>query len=382
MRVAIVVKSLKIGGMERAAINLAETFANEGHQSHLIYFKQKGRKLSPNEHVNVHLFELEKLLKYTVIGLFLNIFSKILNGLIRHSYFYWQGLLLSPIFNYKIKQLEKEYGTFDLIIIRGQGTFEMIWPYNNKRLILQQVNILRNYDISLGDFFRRAIFSNKQVLCNAQSVYNELSSDFKKSNVKLQSLHVISSPINPQLIQKRSHEYEIDFKDRFIVNIGRLAPVKNIELLIDSYAFARENLGLQHKLVIVGDGNLRNALEKQGTNLGIEEHIHFTGALINPYPWLRKAELFAFTSKNEGLPNVLLEALACETKIISTKGRGGTLDIMSGELESKLTNFDKREVASMIMSELNTTETIDYKKHLRKYTPSSVVKEYINIYCQ
>ena len=58
MRVAVVVRSLKIGGMERVAVNLSEAFADAGHESHLIYFKDKNRVFTPKESVHFHHFDL------------------------------------------------------------------------------------------------------------------------------------------------------------------------------------------------------------------------------------------------------------------------------------------------------------------------------------
>ena len=377
MRVAVVVKSLQIGGMERAAINLAETFANEGHESHLIYLKPKNRALSPNEKVSVHLFNIEGILKKSLIGAVLNTVAKLLNGLIRHSYFYFQGLLLTPIFKYKLKKLQQAHGEFDLIIIRGQGTFEMIWKYNVPNLVIQQVNILRKYKTPLNDFFRRTIFSKKNIVCNAQSVYNELKEDFQNSGVKYKTLTMIPSPINIELIQNRANEYKVDFDHKYIINIGRLAPVKNVSLLIDAYAYAKAHLNLEHKLVIVGDGDLRESLEAQCRELNVEKDVHFTGMLKNPYPWLKKADLFVFTSKNEGLPNVLLESLACQTNILATRGRGGTLDIMSNGLEKNLMNFDKKEIAQKIVNTLKEDTDQDFHKFLQLYTPKNVVNQYI-----
>ncbi len=377
MRVAVVVKSLQIGGMERAAINLAETFVNEGHESHLIYLKPKNRALSPNEKVSVHLFNIEGILKKSLIGAILNSFAKLFNGIVRHSYFYFQGLLLTPIFKYKLNQLKKKYGEFDLIIIRGQGTFEMIWPYNDKNVIIQQVNVLHNYKTPLNTFFRQTLFNNKSIVCNAPTIYENIQTDLYEKQVKYRKLVMIPSPINIELIQKRANEYNVDFDHKYIINIGRLAPVKNISLLIDAYAYAKAHLNIEHKLVIVGDGDLRESLEAQCKELNVEKDVHFTGMLKNPYPWLKKADLFVFTSKNEGLPNVLLESLSCQTNIIATRGRGGTLDIMSNGLEKNLMNFDKKEIAQKIVNTLKEDTDQDFHKFLQLYTPKNVVNQYI-----
>ena len=116
MRVAVVVRSLKIGGMERAAINLAEAFEENGHESHLIYFKEKGKALEPNRKVYLHHFNLNRIMKLTIVGTIWHILSKIINMVFRDSYVFLVAYLITPIFKFKIKSIEKKYGKFDLII--------------------------------------------------------------------------------------------------------------------------------------------------------------------------------------------------------------------------------------------------------------------------
>ncbi len=377
MRIAVIVRSLKIGGMQRAAINLAEAFASQNHETHLIYFKSHENPLSPNESVKTHHFDLNKILKQTIVGLILNLIAKFINIIIRHSYFYLQGLLLTPIFRWKLKKLEKKYGKFDLIIMRGQGTFEAVWPYRDKRVVIQQVQIIHPSKRMFNNFYKRALYSDKNVLCNAPSILDDLKVNFNIFEVIPKKLTLIPSPINTQNIIKKSNEYIPEFKEKYIINIGRLAPTKNILFLIDTFAYAKKNLSLVHNLVIVGDGAQKNDLQKHVKSLNLEKHVHFTGALTNPYPWLKYADLFVFTSKNEGLPNVLLESLACKTDIVSTRGKGGTIDIMSGDLERNLTDFNIEELAKKIIYVLGHPNQIEHDKYLKKYTPAAIVNKYI-----
>lgn len=382
MRIAIIVKNLTVGGMQRAAINLSEAFADEGHESHLIYLKSKDQIFSPNKNVKLHLFEIEKILKSTISGKLLNLASKIMNAIIRHSYFIWQGYLLTPIFKKKLNKLEKEYGTFDLIIVRGQATFEMIHTLDEDRVIFQQVNILgaKNSIFSIHKYFVNTLFNNKNIVCNAPTIYENINNNFTKYDISPKSLHMIPSPINMQKIKNKSLEYEPEYTNKFIINVGRFSNAKNISFLIDAFAYAKNQLNLKHNLVLVGNGSLQQEYKKQIKLLNIEKYIHFTGSLDNPYPWIKKADLFVFTSLYEGLPNVLLESLSCETNIVSTKGQGGTIDIMNGELEKNLTEFDIEEFAKKIISVLESESKIDYQKQMEPYNIPSVINKYLEIY--
>ena len=91
MRIAVVVKSLQIGGMERAAINLSEIFSKHDHETHLICLQNKNQALLPNKTVHLHMFDLEQTLKSTFLYLLKKLFAKLLNIVVRHSFFIWNG---------------------------------------------------------------------------------------------------------------------------------------------------------------------------------------------------------------------------------------------------------------------------------------------------
>lgn len=89
MKVLIVVRTLKIGGMERVAVNLADAFAEQGHESHLMYFKPRPPQLAPNnEQVNVHHFALSHAMWASGVGGGIEIAARLFNSVLRKSYFY------------------------------------------------------------------------------------------------------------------------------------------------------------------------------------------------------------------------------------------------------------------------------------------------------
>jgi len=380
MRVAVVVRSLKIGGMERSAINIAQAFANEGHDSHLIYFRAKNAKLKPEQNVYLHHFNIEKIMKLSIVGFIWIILAKILNTFIRHSYFFWYGMLSSLIFKYKIKQLEKQYGRFDLIILRGQGTFESVWMLNDDRLKQVSVSMFIFTGGVIKNFFLRRLYNDKHIIAISNGIKKKMTEVSKIANFKPKSLNVIFNPMDIESVRKKAMEYKPMIDDEYIIYFGRITPNKNVSLLIEAYKYAKDHYNLDKKLIIIGNGSKFDDVKKQIHSYSLDNDAIMLGALPNPYPWVKHAKEFVFTSKAEGLGNVLLEALACHTPIVSVKTQGGPEDIMDGELSEFRVDFDKKILAQKIVDVLEKKPYINFDKHLQKFKPSSIVQRFKEVY--
>lgn len=155
-------------------------------------------------------------------------------------------------------------------------------------------------------------------------------------------LLVLPNPIDlNSLIQKS--ECSIDFPvnlnaGEYFVSVARLTHQKNIHLLLRSYAKARE-LGCKWPLVIIGDGEDRVNLLALSDELGLDEDVHFLGYQTNPHPFLVKAGAFVMSSREEGFPVSLLEAMALGCPIISLACPTGPTDILQNGKLGKLISF-------------------------------------------
>lgn len=115
----------------------------------------------------------------------------------------------------------------------------------------------------------------------------------------------------------------------------------------------------------------------------MENDVLFTGYESNPYPWIKNSEIIVFTSKMEGLSNVLIEAMCCKTRILITKSPGGMIEMMKGNLAYNIAQNDKTDIALKINTILIKNKEYyfnDYIKLLSLFEPSKVVDDWINIY--
>lgn len=114
----------------------------------------------------------------------------------------------------------------------------------------------------------------------------------------------------------------------FIVACGRFKPVKGFANLVRIFQRVnRKRPGV--KLVLLGDGPLRSSLEARIRHLGLQDSVVLPGFQENTAPWIARAAAFVLTSQSEGFPNVLLEAMALKTAVVSVDCVSGPREILS-----------------------------------------------------
>ena len=114
-----------------------------------------------------------------------------------------------------------------------------------------------------------------------------------------------------------------------VITVGRLVEQKGIDVLLAAWAKVASVLP-DWRLALVGDGPLRGVLNSQARNLGVADSIEWTGHVSDPFPFLRGAKVFVMTSRFEGTPNALLEAMACGLPAVVSDASPGPCELIGG----------------------------------------------------
>lgn len=153
---------------------------------------------------------------------------------------------------------------------------------------------------------------------------------------------------NPILVPKITKKIKVGFPKPFILSIGRLHVQKGQDLLIE--AFGRlAHRHPQWNLIILGEGRRRNQLQKQIIQLGLENRIQMPGILDDPPRVMAHAAFFVLSSRWEGFPNALMEAMANGLPVISFDCDFGPQDIIRNHIDGVLVEAENISALSQAM---------------------------------
>lgn len=155
----------------------------------------------------------------------------------------------------------------------------------------------------------------------------EATAAWLRAHTRARRVAVIPNPIaTPQPVEPAAAAAAAARRP-FVLAVGRLHPQKGFDLLIEAFA----SLAARHHtlgLVILGAGPEGPALRRRATELGIGERVVFPGNVVDVAPWYRNAEVYVLSSRFEGFPNALLEAMAHGCAVIATDCETGPSDII------------------------------------------------------
>lgn len=172
-----------------------------------------------------------------------------------------------------------------------------------------------------------------------------------------EEIRVIYNPVvSPQMLSRArepvSHPWLEDTSVPLLLGVGRLKPQKDFLGLLEALALARRTRPM--RLLILGEGPERPRLEARVMELGLENCVDMPGFVSNPFAYMARAALFVLSSRWEGLPTVLIEAMALGCPVVSTNCPSGPSEILEDGLHAPLVPIaEPAALASAILDVLH-----------------------------
>jgi glycosyltransferase involved in cell wall biosynthesis len=207
-------------------------------------------------------------------------------------------------------------------------------PASTRLIARETVVISENLEATgrpwLWRFLYRAFYPRfDAVVCQSEDMRSDLVDRYRLPATRATVIH---NPVDAERVRAlaaggeaaASHWPALTGGPRLLA-AGRLVRQKGFDLLIEALADERH---AKATLVVLGDGPLRAELERRAASNGVSDRLVFVGHQRNPFPFFAAADAFVLSSRFEGFPNVVLEALACATPVIATPAPGGVREIL------------------------------------------------------
>ena len=203
----------------------------------------------------------------------------------------------------------------------------------------------------------------EKIVCQASGSVDSLR---EVTSFTSDQLRVLSYPFDIDLVQGGSlaadPPWSGDSDQRpVVVACGRLNHQKGFDVLIKAHKLAR-SAGVDHRLYILGEGPLRSELTALVAELNVTDSVIMPGFLENPFPALKHASAFVLSSRFEGLPHVILEALAVGTPIVATDCQSGPAELLENGRYGVLVPVEDAEAIATALANVLGDE--DLRKRL------------------
>lgn len=309
MKAALFFHGLLGGGVERVMVNLARGFLDRGVEVDMVLGKAEGPYL-PQVPRGVRIVDLGVTRMH-----------RALPGLVRYLRQEHPQALLSALDHSNVVALWAR-------ALARVPTRVVVSVHFNTGEVVARAKTLRDRTVRLWTrlFYPWA----DAVVAVSQGVAEDL---ITRTRLPREKVRVIYNPVvTPDLFSKAEEPLEHPWfrpgQPPVILGMGRLSQQKGFDILIR--AFAQVRALRPSRLLILGEGENRSELERLVRDLKLSSDVSLPGFVPNPYAYMKRAAVFVLSSRWEGLPTVLIEALALGTTVVATDCPSGPAEILEG----------------------------------------------------
>lgn len=228
--------------------------------------------------------------------------------------------------------------------------------------------------------FSRADF----VIANAPGVADDLvnHAHIDAAKISVVDNSTVASSIHDMAVETIKEDWCADPAVPVILSAGRLRKQKDFETLLRAFALVRAKRSC--RLIILGEGSERRRLEELIDQLGVGGEALLPGHRTNPFAYMRRAALFVLSSRFEGSPNVLIEALALGVPVVATDCHSGPREILAdGKYGPLVAVGDHVALATAILATLDhPLPAVVLQQSVTRYDADEVAKCYVEIFAR
>ena len=220
-----------------------------------------------------------------------------------------------------------------------------------------------------------------RIVAVSEALADELRAALRVMPGKIQVLYnpVISPGFDELRNQPADHPW---FQEAATIPVifaaGRLHAQKGFDTLIE--AFARVHRTRRARLLILGEGEDRVSLMRMAKDLGVAGDVDFPGFVVNPFPTMNRADLVVLSSRFEGLPNVLIQAMACGIPVVATNCPTGPGEILENGKWGRLVPVgDVEEMTIAISASLSARDHPDVESRAAYFSRDAAVAQFLSI---
>ena len=353
-RIALFISTMGSGGAERVALSLAKGFVQKGHSVDLILVNADGPLLE-EVYKGVKIIDLKKNRTFSSIYCLAKYLRKnkydTLISFMNHAN--TCALISAKLAFFNGKIVVTEHSSITSSLINQQG-------FKNRIILLLMRYIYRYAD---------------HVIAVSEELAMEL-----KSYLKLPNISFIFNPIDIKDEENHTDLIPFEWTDStqpLIIGVGRLTTAKSFDLLIRS--FKDVNNTVPSRLIILGEGDQRDKLEKLIEELKLKNKVLLPGLVSNPHVYMKNAKVFVLSSSWEGFGLVIAEALALGITVVSTDCHSGPSEILEQGKWGYLVpvNDQQKLNEAIILALTNPLNPDKLKERARLFSIENITGEYL-----